>query len=171
MRSFTWLRSRPRTLASAGAVTAAAVTITTMAFVYQGLPTTEVDLHDGGVWVTKQSSLLVGHFNHESKVLDGGLRTTSDEYDILQSGGTVLVVDEASSSVTVVDPAMVALADAANVPAGAKVTLGGSTVSILDRASGDLWVVDAAAIASFQIEGTDPAPVSYTHLPSPRDCS
>ncbi|WP_194409742.1 Ig-like domain-containing protein [Microbacterium cremeum] len=157
MRSFTWLRSRPRTLASAGAVTAAAVTLTTMAFVYQGLPTTEVDLHDGGVWVTKQSSLLVGHFNHESKVLDGGLRTTGDEYDILQSGGTVLVVDEGSSSVTVVDPAMVALAEAANVPAGAKVTLGGSTVSILDRASGDLWVVGAAAMGSFQIEGTDPA--------------
>lgn len=157
MRSFTWLRSRPRTLASAGAVTAAAVTLTTMAFVYQGLPTTEVDLHDGGVWVTKRSSLLVGHFNHESKVLDAGLRTTGDEYDILQSGGTVLVVDEGSSSVTVVDPAMVALAEAANVPNGAKVTLGGSTVSILDRTSGDLWVVDAAAMGSFQIEGTDPA--------------
>ena len=116
MSSFTWLRARPRALASAGAVTAAAVTITTLAFVYEGLPTTEVDLHDGGVWVTKRSSLMVGHFNHESQVLDGGLRTTSDDYDILQSGSTVLVVDDANSSVSVVDPAMVSLSGAASVP-------------------------------------------------------
>ena len=156
MRSFAWLRARPRTLASAGAVTAAAVTLTTMAFVYQGLPTTEVDLHDGGVWVTKQSSLMVGHFNHESKVLDAGLRTTGDDYDILQSGNTVLVVDDTASSVTAIDPAMVVLGDSANVPTGADVSLGGSTVSILDRASGDVWLVEANAVGSFQIEGTDP---------------
>ncbi|MFC8682236.1 Ig-like domain-containing protein [Microbacterium ureisolvens] len=156
MRSFAWLRARPRTLASAGAVTAAAVTVTTLAFVYQGLPTTEVDLHDGGVWVTKQSSLLVGHFNHESQVLDGGLRTTSDDYDILQSGGTVLVVDDTNSSVSVVDPGMVALSGAASLPGDAKVALGGDTVAILDRASGDLWVVPAVGVGSFQIEGIDP---------------
>ena len=72
-------------------VTVGALAITTLAFVYEGFPTTEVDLHDGGVWVTKQSSLLVGHFNHESQVLDGGLRTTTDDYDVLQSGSTVVV--------------------------------------------------------------------------------
>lgn len=156
MRSFSWLRARPRALASAGAVTAAAVTITTLAFVYQGVPTTEVDLHDGGVWVTKQSSLLVGHFNHESQVLDGGLRTTSDDYDILQSGSTVLLVDDAGSSLSVIDPGMVALSGAAGVPADADVALGGDTVAILDRASGDLWVVSSKSVGSFQIEGTDP---------------
>lgn len=156
MRSFAWLRSRPRALASAGAVTAAAVTITTLAFVYQGVPTTEVDLHDGGVWVTKRSNLLVGHFNHQSQVLDGGLRTTSDDYDILQSGSTVLLVDDANSSLSVIDPGMVALSGAAGVPADADVSLGGRTVAILDRASGDLWVTPAAGVGSFQIEGTDP---------------
>jgi hypothetical protein len=156
MKSFAWLRARPRALASTSVVTAAALAITTMAFVYQGLPTTEVDLHDGGVWVTKQSGLLVGHFNNESRVLDGGLRTTSDEYDILQSGTTVLVDDEAGSTVTVIDPAMVTLTDSAEVPADSEVALGGSTVAILDRASGDLWVVQAGAVGSFEIEGTDP---------------
>lgn len=156
MTSFAWLRARPRALASAGVVTAAAVAITTMAFVYQGNPTTEVDLHDGGVWVTKQSSLLVGHFNHESKVLDGGLRTTSGEYDILQSGENVLVVDESDASVTAIDPAMVTLTESADIPGGAKVVLGGSTVGILDRESGDLWVVPAQAVGSFAVEATEP---------------
>ena len=156
MKSFTWLRARPRALASAGAVTAAAVTITTLAFVYQGVPTTEVDLHDGGVWVTKQSSLLVGHFNHESQVLDGGLRTTSDDYDILQSGSTVLLVDQAGSALSVIDPGMVAMSGAAGMPGDADVALGGDTVAILDRSSGDLWVVPSQSVGSFQIEGTDP---------------
>lgn len=156
MTSFAWLRARPRALASAGVVTAAAVAITTLAFVYQGNPTTEVDLHDGGVWVTKQSALLVGHFNHESQVLDGGLRTASGEYDILQSGENVLVVDQSGSNVTAVDPAMVALSDSADIPAGAKVVLGGTTVGILDRASGDLWVVPAQGISSFAVEASEP---------------
>ncbi len=156
MKSFAWLRSHPRAVASTSAVTVAALTVTTMAFLYEGFPTTEVDLNDGGVWVTKQSSLLVGHFNHESQVLDGGLRTTSDDYDILQSGANVFVVNKSDSSLTAVDPAMVSLSDTADVPAGARVALGGSTVAILDPTSGDLWAVPAEGIASFEVQGTDP---------------
>ncbi|WP_438354542.1 Ig-like domain-containing protein [Microbacterium sp. CJ88] len=156
MTSFAWLRARPKALASAGAVTAAAVTITTLAFVYQGLPTTEVDLHDGGVWVTKKSSLLVGHFNHESQVLDGGLRTGSDSYDILQSGSRVLVVDQTHFTVTPVDPAMVTLTNSADLPSGAKVALGGGTVAILDPSSGALWAARADTVGSFTAKGVDP---------------
>ncbi|MFD4958769.1 Ig-like domain-containing protein [Microbacterium sp. NPDC058389] len=154
MRSFAWLRARPRTLASAGVVSAAAVAITTLAFVYDGLPTTEVDLHDGGVWVTKQSSLLVGHFNHESEVLDGALRTPSQDYDILQSGATVLMVDAENSTVSTVDPANVALAEPADLPGSAVVALGGQTVAVLDPAKGGLWVAPAGG--SLKIKGEDP---------------
>lgn len=156
MKSFAWLRARPRTLASAGVVTASALAITLLAVGYEGFPTTEVDLHDGGVWVTKSSSLLVGHFNHESQVLDGGLRTTSDEYDILQAGETVLVVDSGDATVTTIDPALVVLTDSAQLPAGAEVALGGPTVAVLEPSSGDLWVVPAQGISAFEFQGTDP---------------
>lgn len=156
MRAFAWLRARPRAIASGAALTASAVAITTMAFLHEGFPTTEVDLHDGGVWVTKQSSLLVGHFNHPSRVLDGGLRTASEEYDILQSGDEIVVVDSSASSVTSIDPAMVAMTDSADVPGGAAVALGGTTVAILDPESGALWALPADAIASFDIESTEP---------------
>ncbi len=156
MKTFAWLRARPRALASAGFVTATAVAVTTMAVLYQGNPTTEVDLNDGGVWVTKQSSLLVGHFNHESQLLDGGLRTTSDDYDILQAGSTVLLVDPTASSVSTIDPAMVVTTDAANVPGGAKVVLGRTTVAILDPAKGSLWVVPAQGLSGFQVAGNKP---------------
>jgi hypothetical protein len=153
MKSFAWLRARPRTLASVGVVSAVAITLGTLAFVYEGNPTTEVDLHDGGVWVTKQSSMLVGHFNHESTVLDGGLRTASSTYDVLQAGSRVLVVDE--TTVTAVDPARVSLAGSADLPPGAQLALGGASVAVLSPA-GQLWATDFTAVSSFAPEALDP---------------
>ena len=132
------------------------IAITTMAFAYDGFPTTKVDLNDGGVWITKTSSLMVGHFNHESTILDGGLRTTGEDYDILQDTSTVLVVDQGASTVTAVDPARVSLGDSAGIPGTAKVSLGNRTAAILDEKSGDLWVVPVAAISSFEIEAAEP---------------
>ncbi|HYP73032.1 MAG TPA: Ig-like domain-containing protein, partial [Microbacterium sp.] len=155
MKSFAWLRARPRTLASAGIVTVVAVAIGAAAFAYDGKPTTEVDLNDGGVWVTKQASLLVGHYNSESKLLDGGLRTTSDSYDVLQSGSSVLVHDTQSSELTVIDPSRVVLSESAKLPAGATASLGGGTVSILDPA-GSLYVVPFGAVAGFDPAVTEP---------------
>ena len=156
MKALSWMRARPRALASAAGVTVGVVAITTMAFSYEGFPTTKVDLNDGGVWITKTSSLMVGHFNHESTVLDGGLRTTGENYDILQDATNVLVVDEGSSTVTAVDPARVSLGDSAGIPGASKVALGNKTAAILDDKSGALWVVPVRGIASFEIEATEP---------------
>lgn len=155
MKSFSWLRARPRTLASAGVVTAAALAVGFFAYTYEGKPTTEVDLHDAGVWVTKQSSLLVGHYNSQSKLLDGGLRTTSDSYDILQSGSQVLVHDLQGSTLAVIDPARVVMADSAKLPAGAAAALGGGMVAILDPA-GSLYAVPFGAVAGFDPAVTEP---------------
>ncbi|MDE0545143.1 Ig-like domain-containing protein [Microbacterium sp. C7(2022)] len=156
MTAFAWMRARPRAVASASVLSASAVVITSLAFAYEGLPTTEVDLHDGGVWVTKQSSLLIGHFNHQSQVLDGGLRTSADEYDILQSGDDVIMVDQAASAITTIDPAMVTLTDSSNVPAGAKVALGGPTIAVLDSASGALWVAPVDSVGALEVAGEEP---------------
>lgn len=156
MKALSWMRERPKTLASAAGVTVGVIAITTMAFTYEGFPTTKVDLNDGGVWITKTSSLLVGHFNNESTILDGGLRTTSENYDILQAAANVLVVDDSASTVTAVDPARVSLGDSTVIPSSAKVALGGSTAAILDEDSGDLWVVPVKGISSFEIEAAEP---------------
>lgn len=157
MKAMSWMRARPKTLASAAAVTVGMVAITTMAFAYEGFPTTKVDLNDGGVWITKTSSLLVGHFNHESTVLDGGLRTTGENYDILQDGAHVLVVDENASTVTAVDPARVSLGDSAAVPGAAKIALGNRTTAILDKKTGELWVVPVQGVSGFEPESQEPA--------------
>ncbi|MEV4736385.1 MULTISPECIES: Ig-like domain-containing protein [unclassified Microbacterium] len=157
MKALSWMRARPKTLASAAGVTVGVIALTTMAINYQGFPTTKVDLNDGGVWITKTSSLLVGHFNHESTVLDGGLRTAGENYDILQDETNILVVDESASTITAVDPARVALGDSARIPTSAKVVLGNRTTAILDKKTGKVWVVPVSGIASFKIEAAEPA--------------
>ncbi|WP_394279481.1 Ig-like domain-containing protein, partial [Microbacterium sp.] len=155
MKSFAWLRARPRTLASVGAVTAAAVAVGILAITYEGEPTTELDLNDGGVWLTKQTSLLVGHFNNESRLLDGGLRTLSAEYDIQQAGSRVLVTDTTEATVTAIDPARVALSDSADLAPGAKVSLGGPTVATVDQ-DGMLRVAPFTSIAAIAETAGDP---------------
>lgn len=151
-----WVRSRPKTLASAAGVVIGAVTLTTMAVAYEGLPTTKVDLNDAGVWLTNTSELLVGHFNSESTVLDGGLRTPSDSFDVLQDGSAVVMVDAAESTITAIDPARVALADTSSTPGNAQVTFGRQTVAVMDAGSGRLWVVPFQGVAGFEPRGTKP---------------
>ncbi|MFV0408046.1 MAG: Ig-like domain-containing protein [Propioniciclava sp.] len=156
MAALSWVRSRPKSLASIIGVTVGALALTSMAIAYEGFPTTKVDLNDGGVWLTKTSSLLVGHFNRESTVIDGGLRAASQDFDVLQDAGTVLVVDSQSVTTTTVDPAQVALTDSATIPADADVALGHLTTAILNRASGELWVASAAGLGSLDIKVTEP---------------
>lgn len=151
----TWLKAHPRTMASGGVVTAAVVTLGTLAFVYEGKPTTEVDLHDGSVWLTKQSTLYVGHFNNESALLDGGFRTASSSYDILQDGGQVLVVEPESHTVTVVNTQGVALGESTELPPGATVRMGGGKVAVTDP-SGAVWITPFANIGSFSPKTLDP---------------
>jgi hypothetical protein len=155
MKSFAWLRSRPRTLASISAVTAAVVAVSVLALTYEGEPTTEVDLNDGGVWLTKQTSLLVGHFNNESRLLDGGLRTLSAEYDIQQAGNRVLVTDQTENTATAIDPARVVLSDSADLPSGADVVLGGPTVAAMEE-SGALRAAPFTSLAAVGKEAGDP---------------
>ncbi|MGM7667905.1 Ig-like domain-containing protein [Microbacterium sp. A93] len=150
------MRAKPRSLASAAFVTAGAIAIVTLAFTHDGNPTTKVTLNDGGVWLTKSSTLMLGHFNNESTVLDGGLVMTSGDFDILQDASTVLVVNDADSTLTTVDPARVSLTDSTTIPSGAEVALGAETAAILDPASGDLWVLPAAGISGFELQGTKP---------------
>lgn len=156
MKALSWVRRRPKVLASTAGVVAGAVVLTGMAFAYDGFPTAKVDLNDAGVWLTKTSSLLVGHFNHESTVIDGGTRTTGEDYDVLQDAGTVLVVDKGNSTLSAIDPAQVSLSDSATMPGDAQVALGRLTAAILDKSTGQLWVHSAKALSGFDVKSAEP---------------
>ncbi len=131
-------------LASGATLTAAAVTVTTLAALYPGIPTADLDLDDGGVWVTKSSDLLVGHLNYPSRLLDGAARARAGEFDVLQAGSTVLVHDETGSTLSSLDPASVTFDPPTTVPAGSRVALGAETVAV--RSGSELFVLDADAL-------------------------
>jgi hypothetical protein len=149
VRLFEAIRRRKATVASVATVSVLSLAVTTMAILYQGVTTANVQLNDGGVWVSKPSGLLLGHLNYPSQVLDSGLRMTSGDFGILQNGNTVIAVDPSSSTMQSVDPATVSVGNPAAIPADAQVSLGGDTVSVLDPASGMLWATPSASVTTF----------------------
>ncbi|SMQ75451.1 Ig-like domain-containing protein [Agreia sp. VKM Ac-1783] len=148
MRLFEALRRRKATAASVATVTVFSLAVTTMAFLYQGITTADVELNDGGVWVTKPSGLLVGHLNYQAQLLDGGLKMTSSDFDILQHDETIITVDHATGSLAPIDPVSVTLGNAVALPAESSVTMGGNTLAVVDK-TGDLFTTRASDVANF----------------------
>jgi hypothetical protein len=149
VRLFEALRRRKATAASVATVTVFSLAVTTMAFLYQGVTTADVELNDGGVWVTKPSGLLVGHLNYQAQLLDGGLKMASSDFDILQHDETVITVDNATGSLAPIDPVSVTLGNAVALPAESSVTMGGDTLAVVDDKTGDLFTTRASDVANF----------------------
>ncbi|MDO5684122.1 MAG: hypothetical protein Q4G46_15025, partial [Propionibacteriaceae bacterium] len=79
--------------AGASTVVVLTVVLALLAGFYRGVPIADVELHDGGVWVTNKQLRLVGHLNYPSKALDGGLAVAAEAFDVHQSGNKVAVLD------------------------------------------------------------------------------
>ncbi|WP_166791824.1 Ig-like domain-containing protein [Cryobacterium frigoriphilum] len=139
-----------------GIVTTATLSLSLVAFLYQGISTADVRLNDGGVWVTKPTGLLVGHLNYQAQVLDGGLRAKANDFEIMQAGNTVLTHDRANATLNVVDPAHLIFGADVALPADAEIALGSDTVAILDHSNGDLFALTLTELESFSLAGTDP---------------
>ncbi|WP_291377807.1 Ig-like domain-containing protein [Demequina sp.] len=148
--------SERRNIASGAVVTMSAMTLGVFAFLDDGVPTTDVELHDGGVWLTNESVLMVGHLNHQSRTLDGGYRTTTGQFDVAQSGNTVVVHDSANSTVALVDAATLTAPSLTAMPAYAEFGLGADTAAVLDPTDGRLWVMPASRLPSVDLEATTP---------------
>lgn len=166
MALFGTLRRHRIPLASAGVLATAAAVVSTLAVLYPGVPTADLALDDGGIWVTKSNDLLVGHLNQPARLLDGAVRTRSADFDVLQDGADVLVHDTTSGAITPVDPAAVAFGSDVAAPVGAAVALGGasaaqedagtsstgtSTVAVL--ADGAVFVAPFVAVGSMSFAG------------------
>lgn len=154
-RVLRWIKQRRRTSAAAGIVTAAAVALGVMAFTYDGFRTTDVDLHDGGVWVTRGSELQVGHLNAQAQELDGAFYSSTADVDLLQDDTEVVVVDRGASTAALVDVAGMVSQAPITLPAGATVAAHAGTAGILS-ADGLLWVMRTQDLGHFNPESMDP---------------
>lgn len=139
---------------SAGLISALSAGAVALALWHPGVVTREVELHDGGVWVTNQNLRTIGHLNYPAHVIDGGLRAASGKFDVSQEASTVFVSDQEDGSYTQVDVAKNVLL--APVQEAASMQLGGNRVGVADPASGSVWVLPAEQQNSFDPAATEP---------------
>ncbi|MGC5629130.1 Ig-like domain-containing protein [Georgenia sp. Z1344] len=132
-------RRRRRSVAAGAALAVASTGIVVAALAYDGEPVADIELHDGGVWVTNSDELLVGRVNYPVQELDGSVTAASADVDVLQEGSTVLVVDHGAALLQTLDPATVSTGTGAvTIPRSAELGLGGDTVGMLEPGSGAL---------------------------------
>lgn len=127
-----------------------------LALLNPGVESTEVDLNDGGVWVTNSQLRLVAHVNFPARLMDAGLRTSSSAMNVFQTGEDVFVSDAEAGSLASVDVANSAL----GVPvdyAGLSTFVSSSTVALSDSAAGKVWVQSADAMSPVNTEEDEPA--------------
>lgn len=103
-----------------------------------GIRATEVDLDDGGVWVTSSSMRVVGHLNPASQTVDAAIRTPSTQFDVFQEGERVFVVDEQAQTVAGVDTARSILGSPTANP-GMNLATRGDVFAWTDSANGKIW--------------------------------
>ena len=111
--------------------------------IYKGAEVTQVNVNDGGIWVTNESKQMVGHLDYEARILDGALRTEATNFDVGQAGETVTVSDLTSSTVAPVNVTQVSLGSPTALPAGSAVMQGGDVLGVLDASDGTLWTTSA----------------------------
>lgn len=150
-------RRRWRRTASASALALLIGTLVVLAYRYDGKPFTEVELNDGGVWVTNKDLGLVARLNPQIKELDLGVDAGSTEFDIFQRA-TSLFVDDGSSdrSVKAVDIAFAAVEEPTSLSTGAVVAHGGDTFAVVDYLSGKAWVRPESQFSSFSEKTAKP---------------
>lgn len=151
-----WVTRHRKSTAAGALVTAVSVALGIIAVTYDGFTTTDVDLNDGGVWVTKQDSQQLGRINVQAEELDAGLISPTVSFDVLQDDDAVLLHNREASSVMIVDPLQVVTGAVVQLPPQAEIELAGGTVVIVDTADGDLWAMPFADIGGYSAENTEP---------------
>ncbi|SED98732.1 Ig-like domain-containing protein [Ruania alba] len=140
----TWkagLRRNRRTVASATVMSLVLGTVVALSLNYEGVATADVDLNDGGVWVSNNESILVGRLNYPVEEIDATLAALSQDVDLLQREETVLIRDRAGNTLQQVDPVSVGVrGSAVPLPTGSDVQLGDNTVGVLVEETGE-WRV------------------------------
>ncbi len=142
---------RHRRAASTASLTLVASTLVVLAVRAEGTPVTDVDLNDGGVWVTNAGQTLLARYNKQIEELDLGVVSSAGSFDVLQSGQDVVLDalpwspeavlhDGSTQELRTVNVALGELGNPVGVPATAEVAYGSGTVAIADTATGKVWV-------------------------------
>ncbi|MEI2808768.1 MAG: Ig-like domain-containing protein [Nocardioides sp.] len=120
-----------------------------LAFLHDGEKTADLDLNDGGVWVTNQADLAAGHLNYPSRTIDAVTKVVTPSFDVSQEGNRVLVHDLRAQGVQPVETATWMLGQQAQLPKGAMAVQGEEVLAVGDPASGKLWILPVVEAGGF----------------------
>ena len=146
-------RGRRLTLISSAAFAIVALVLTGFALRYPGLSSSEVDVSNGGVWVTSEERGLLGRLNVDAGELDARLSSTGQDLDIVQSGYTV--IETGPHGMTMINTASVTRNGLVELPTGAEVTLGGDRVAI-SAPDGRVWILSPEEAGAFSAGAVEP---------------
>ena len=144
---------RRRAASRAAWVTAPAMVVA-FAVINPGAPVSQVDLHDGAVWVTNGNELRVGRYNPIVEELNAGLIAGGSEFDVVQDGFDVLLVQP--GMVAVIDPADVALAGQTSIGAGTDVSMAAGTTAVARSSDGYVWARPTGMIGGLRVDVDEP---------------
>ncbi|GLZ40410.1 Ig-like domain-containing protein [Actinokineospora sp. NBRC 105648] len=165
-----FLRRHRTAIASSVVLAVGATALVAFALASTGYPVRQVDLDDGGIWVTSDRDGLFGRLNRPAGALDaafyppGGTQQTY-QLDIVQDGAAVVARDAITGRLFPVDVARaVALPEQGlSIAAETKIAMAGGTLAALDPKTGRVWATRVDTRAGMTNMGTlDPnnAPVA-----------
>ncbi|WP_166791780.1 Ig-like domain-containing protein [Cryobacterium frigoriphilum] len=143
-----WLAAHRSGTITSLASTVVVALVATLAVVSGGYTAQRLDLNDAAVWVANESRQAVGRANTAVLELNTVVETGSATLALRQAGETVLVVDEANSTLEILDPATAELSDSVALPPNdPDVFLAGGRAVI--AANGDVWNLPTAGLDTF----------------------
>jgi len=149
-----WIKTR-RATATALVIAVIAGVPLTIAALHPGFPISNVDLTSRDVWVTNGEQLLGGRLNRQIDELNGSVVASSPNFEVLQDGDSLFMVDPDAGRIEAVNPASTKVTSAIDIPKGAEVTYGGSVIAIMSP-SGDLWAIPSVGDLQFNYVSAPP---------------
>src|SRR5690606_1824083 len=134
-------------------VVVVAAIVAVAAVVSSGFTAQRMDLGDGAVWVSNGGKQVIGRANTQVLALDTVVAGADADLEVVQQGGTVLMVDRGSSKVDIIDPATSKSTDSVPLPPeDPQVFLAGDNVVIGSGGTGEYWIMRAADLPRFDAE-------------------
>jgi hypothetical protein len=150
-----WLTGHLSLVITVTSVVVVGALVAVIAAVSSGFTAQRMDLGDGAVWVANGGEQVIGRANTQVLALDTVVEGAGAELDVVQRGGTVLMVDRGNSRVDIIDPATSESLDSLPLPPDdPQVFLAGDRVVIGSGGTGEYWIVRAADLAQFDAEST-----------------
>ncbi|WP_167140367.1 Ig-like domain-containing protein [Diaminobutyricimonas sp. TR449] len=149
----TWLAARRSGVVTATSGVLIAALVGTVAVVSSGYTAQKVTLTDGAVWVPNGEDQVIGRVSTEVLAVDTVVEAGSQDLDVVQSGDTVLMVDNAGSKLALVDPATAQAVESVPLPPEeTEVYLAADRAVIHAQQTGEIWIVGTAELAAFDPE-------------------